>query len=213
MIKFSQRIKAERQRKGLTIEEIAKSTKIRASFLTAIEKGEYGALPSSTYAQGFVRNYIEYLGLPQKENMALFKREFSEREMMRVLPSGLPKATDIPITRIRLSYAFMAGFISLLLLFSFILYQYRFAFLRPPLELSTPYEGETVDQIVTVKGKTDPNVTVLVNDIPVALDPNGSFSKQVSLFLGKGIIRVVVKSKFGKETSVERHVQVVTDTK
>lgn len=213
MIRFSQRIKEERQRKGISLEEAASATKIRISFLTAIEKGEYSKLPSSTYAQGFVRNYIDYLGLPRQEYMALFKREFNERELVKVLPEGLPKTSDIPITRIRLSYAFVVGCISLLLLFSFILYQYRFAFLNPPLEVLSPKEGESVGQIVAVTGKSDPNVTVIINDIPVVLDSNGVFTKQVSLFLGKSIIHVRAKSKFGKEATIDRAVEVTSDTK
>ena len=52
MIRVGQLLRDERVRKRLTIEEVAKATKIRTNFLSAIEKGEYKKLPSSAYAQG-----------------------------------------------------------------------------------------------------------------------------------------------------------------
>ncbi len=49
MITAGQKLYEERIRRGLTLEEIARATKIRSSFLSAIEKGEYKKLPSSAY--------------------------------------------------------------------------------------------------------------------------------------------------------------------
>ena len=79
----------QRTKKGYTLEEVSKATKIRVSFLECIEKGEYKKLPSGTYAHGFVKNYAKFLGLPENELLALFKREYDEEKFLKVLPEGL----------------------------------------------------------------------------------------------------------------------------
>ena len=78
MIYVGEKLYEERVKKGYSLDEVSKATKIRSSFLLAIEKGEYKKLPSSTYVHGFVRNYARFLGLPEHEILALFKRQYDE---------------------------------------------------------------------------------------------------------------------------------------
>ncbi|HSX41010.1 MAG TPA: helix-turn-helix domain-containing protein, partial [Candidatus Saccharimonadales bacterium] len=96
MIKVSEFFKEERLRKGLTIDQVAKATKIRPAFLTAIENGEYHKLPSSAYATGFVRNYAQFLGLSQNRMLALFRREYAGEKTTAVLPAGFSSSSDFP---------------------------------------------------------------------------------------------------------------------
>jgi len=49
------------------LKDVSKSTKIKEVFLEYIENGEYEKLPSSSYARGFVKNYIKFLNLPKKK--------------------------------------------------------------------------------------------------------------------------------------------------
>ena len=56
-------LKAERERRGLALDDAAEATRIRATLLAAIEADEFDRLPGPTYARGFVRAYAEYLGL------------------------------------------------------------------------------------------------------------------------------------------------------
>lgn len=50
-----------RLKKGLSLSDIAVSTKIRSQFLEAIENGRLEELPQDLYARGFVRRYLEVL--------------------------------------------------------------------------------------------------------------------------------------------------------
>ena len=63
MIKAGEKLQEARLSKGLTLEDVSKSTKIKISYLEFIENGEYEKLPSVSYAHGFVRNYAKFLGL------------------------------------------------------------------------------------------------------------------------------------------------------
>jgi hypothetical protein len=48
---------------GLTLEAVAKRTRIMGSQLTAIEREEFAALPARVYTRGFVMSYARELGL------------------------------------------------------------------------------------------------------------------------------------------------------
>ena len=208
MIKVGQRLKEARLEKKLSLEDVAKETKIRASFLSAIESGDYHKLPSPSYAQGFVRNYASFLGLSEREMIILFRREFDQEKEVKVLPKGFVEDKPLPVARFKVSQA-IAGLILLVFLVGgFLLYQYRHAFLDPKLEISTPEENAVVSQDITVKGETDPNVTLLVNDEPVTVEDSGKFSKTVSAFPGATVITIEAENNFGRKTVVERTVQV-----
>src|SRR5690348_16578344 len=109
MVKLGEKLIEERKKQGLSLDEIAKATKIRRSFLEAIEKGEYKKLPSSAYAQGFVKNYVAYLGLPEKELLALFRREFNEDELLGVLPQSFTRPKEISLEGVKIKRAAVIG--------------------------------------------------------------------------------------------------------
>ena len=209
MIRIGQRLRETRVAKGLSLEDVALATKIRPSFLTAIERGEYNKLPSSSYALGFVQNYAEYLGLPKREVLALFRREFDEDKIYKVLPQGFVKDKPMPKRSFKIHQAIIPLLVLLVLLGGFLFYSYRAAFFNPPLTIYTPKEGEVVSSAdVTVTGKTDANVNLTVNSAPAAVSDDGTFTKIVTVFPGKSEVSVRALNKFGKETLVVRQVDV-----
>lgn len=58
---IGQFLKKARERKGLSIDQVAHSLKIRGYFLECIELGNLQPLPSRIYAQGFLKSYARYL--------------------------------------------------------------------------------------------------------------------------------------------------------
>jgi len=207
MLKVGERLAEERKRQGLTIEDVAKATKIRGEFLSAIEKGEYKKLPSSAYIQGFIKNYSQFLGLPAKETTAIFKREFDEREYLGVLPDSFTKKQKNILSGFRLGpTAFLLGFIIIFVL-GYTAYQYRAAFLSPMLSVFVPLENAIVTtQSVRVAGKADASAIVTINDVPVYLDHDGNFKKDVSVFSGQTTITIKAENSFGKTTTILRHI-------
>lgn len=59
-------LKAERELRNLSLEEVVKFTKIRKDFLSAIEEDRYEFLPPAVYVKGFLNAYAKYLGLDPK---------------------------------------------------------------------------------------------------------------------------------------------------
>lgn len=209
MLKVPQILKERRLQKKLSLEDVSKSTKIKVRFLESIEKGDYNALPSSSYAQGFVRNYGEFLGFSAKQIMPLFRREFDAETVFKVLPGQLAKKDDILLARFRLGQTAFFAIAIFVLLIIYILFQYRFAFINPPLTVDSPKENESiVAQEISVSGKTDQNSTIFINNSAVPVDNNGSFKKSVDVFTGPTVIKIKAVSRFGKETEIDRHVDV-----
>lgn len=68
-----------RRELNLSLKEVENATSIRMTYLQAIEDGEVSKLISPVYAQGFVRQYANFLGIDGdsiiREHQELFNRK------------------------------------------------------------------------------------------------------------------------------------------
>ena len=209
MVTAGELLQEKRLRKKLTLTDVSNGTKIKPAFLSAIEKGEYQKLPSPSYAHGFVKNYAEFLGIPARQIIPIFKREFDASHAIKVLPKGFTTGeTTVSFRKVKTRRAFVGIILIILFIFGYLFYQYRAAFFPPNLTVDSPKENATVPQDVIVQGKTDPSATVTVNEDQVAVDEAGEFRKQITLFSGKMTISVLAKNTFGKIRKIERNVTV-----
>jgi cytoskeleton protein RodZ len=69
------RLRAARDSRGLSLAEIAARTRVPQRHLEALEAGDYGALPSPTYAMGFAKAYARAVGMDEVELAADLRRE------------------------------------------------------------------------------------------------------------------------------------------
>lgn len=211
MIRLGQRLQEERKRQGFSLEEVAKATRIRMKFLEAIENSNYHGLPSSAYVQGFVKNYVIFLGLPTKELLALFRREFNEQEYLGVLPESFTNPKHIRLNHFRLRQTIGIGVVLLILLVGYVFFQYKSAFISPSLTVTLPREEQVVStQTISVGGSTEQNSTITVNGLPAFVDENGIFKKEITVFPGQVTIVVKATNSFGKSSTIERHIQMKT---
>lgn len=56
-------LREARENKGLTLEDVQTNIRINVRYLSALESGNYSALPTPVHVRGFLRNYARYLGL------------------------------------------------------------------------------------------------------------------------------------------------------
>jgi cytoskeletal protein RodZ len=68
---------ALRQHKGISLREIADSTKISMRFLLAIEQGDFDQLPGGIYNTSYIRQYAREIGYEETELLAYY-RSFAE---------------------------------------------------------------------------------------------------------------------------------------
>lgn len=78
MATLGERLRAERERRGLTIEELAQQTRISARFFEAIERDDRSSLPGGFFYRSFVRQYARLLELPEEAYQGEIERSLSE---------------------------------------------------------------------------------------------------------------------------------------
>jgi|tagenome__1003787_1003787.scaffolds.fasta_scaffold20983551_2 cytoskeleton protein RodZ len=62
-----ERLRAAREEKGLSLDDIAAQTRIPVRHLESIEKADWDALPAPTYTTGFAKSYASSVGLDRTE--------------------------------------------------------------------------------------------------------------------------------------------------
>jgi hypothetical protein len=84
---FCARLKSSRERKGVTLEEIAASSKISRSLLKGLEDNDLSRWPQGLYRRSYLRDYLRAIDLPQESTMA---------EFVRLFPDGDATAPAVP---------------------------------------------------------------------------------------------------------------------
>lgn len=74
-------LKNQREVRNITLEEVAKVTKIRKAILKAIESDRHDLLPSRVFAQGFLKIYATYLGLDESEVVKRYQEALEGMEI------------------------------------------------------------------------------------------------------------------------------------
>jgi hypothetical protein len=62
-----------RSHKGITLREIADSTKISLRFLQAIEEGDFEQLPGGIYTTSYLRQYAREIGFEEAKLLAYYR--------------------------------------------------------------------------------------------------------------------------------------------
>jgi cytoskeleton protein RodZ len=62
-----QRLRAAREEKGLSLEDVAAQTRIPRRHLESLENAEWDSLPAPTYTTGFAKSYASVVGLDRTE--------------------------------------------------------------------------------------------------------------------------------------------------
>lgn len=82
-----------RTRLGLTLEQAERSTRIRAHYLEALERGDLDLLPSPVQARGFLQNYATYLGL---DSQPILQRYTEVLNSQRTGPFRRARLSELP---------------------------------------------------------------------------------------------------------------------
>jgi cytoskeleton protein RodZ len=70
-------LKSEREKRKISLAQIAADTRISLRYLQSLEEGRFGDLPGGMYNRAFLRAYCESLNLNQQEIMQRYEAEIS----------------------------------------------------------------------------------------------------------------------------------------
>ncbi|MDY7029804.1 MAG: helix-turn-helix domain-containing protein [Spirochaetota bacterium] len=73
MESIGEKLKAAREEKGYSADQVARDTNIARRFILAMEGEDFDAFPGDTYLIGFLRNYADYLGLDPERIISLYR--------------------------------------------------------------------------------------------------------------------------------------------
>lgn len=87
---YCEQLKEARQRRGITLAEIAKRSKVNEGLYAALERADVSRWPTGIYRRSFFREYALAIGLPVDAALSDFLQLFSEEGDQRVLPAVAP---------------------------------------------------------------------------------------------------------------------------
>ncbi len=203
---FSQKISSLRIEKKLELDSIAEKIGIKKDYLEAIENNRLDLIPAGIYKKSYLKKYSEFVGLDresvakrlkelkEEENEDPFSKKVVSRDKLLVFPK------IIKTTLFSLAILFCA----LYLLF----YLKRIA-APPNLTINYPQNNLlTEERSVIVKGQTDPEVELKINNELVLSNDNGHFSQEVNLKTGINNISISAKKKYSRENIIIKQVLV-----
>ena len=67
---FGERLRREREMRGISLDDITASTKIGRRLLRALEEEQFDLLPGGIFNKGYVRAYAKYVGIDEEQAVA-----------------------------------------------------------------------------------------------------------------------------------------------
>jgi cytoskeletal protein RodZ len=97
MASIGQELKRERELRGISLKEIADSTKINIRFLRALEEDRLDILPEQFFTRGIIRTYAKHLGLDEQSVLNTYLEGLQIRETQETSKEDKkPKVSESP---------------------------------------------------------------------------------------------------------------------
>jgi cytoskeleton protein RodZ len=90
------KLRAARERKGVTLREIANRTKIAVAALEALERNDISRLPGGIFSRAFVRSYAHEVGLDPEATIQEFITQFPQDSVT----AGHPRSDPVEDTEL-----------------------------------------------------------------------------------------------------------------
>ncbi len=75
-----------RHKRGVSLHEIAASTKIGVNYLQAIEEGDFQKLPGGVYSTSYIRQYAQAIDYDEEELLGYYRRALDVEVPERLEP-------------------------------------------------------------------------------------------------------------------------------
>jgi cytoskeletal protein RodZ len=203
-------LKQEREFHRLTLDELAKKTRIRSEYLQALESNQFDGLPSATFVKGYIRTYGQIFGFDYQPLLRMLRRDYKESARGQLVPREfITPVLRRPARGTPITYLMVALAVVMVTLLSYVGFQWYQLQLPPPIEISSPENNQVVGPQITLSGWTESDVVVTINTQPVTVQPDGSFETELSLTReGLTTISVEAVDRRGKTNLVQRTVNV-----
>jgi len=204
---LGEKIRALRKHKNWTLNEMTAFTKIQRKYLEAFETDQYKNLPEPIYAKNFLRKYILALGGDPNYFVARFEELVKKCDL--VSPHRLPvqRARASAFFSAHRLWKFLVGLFFVAALVVYLGWQVSSLLKPPEIIIFEPADGiEVNNATIKVRGQTEKESEIFVNNNKVVPDMAGNFSTEVTLERGYNVITVEAKTRHSKMATVYRKV-------
>ena len=203
-------LKELRERAGLTVAQASQRTKILESLIRTWEEDRWKDISDPVYSERIFKSYVATLGGAGSYFLDKYRSALAARDIKPDPEEYLPRIHNVPTfdlavgARVR-TLAIFALFVTLIV--GYVVVQVRSISIPPPLEITAPADGaELTGPRLIVTGRTLPNAGVTVNELPVVVQPDGSFSLELDVPRGTTLVTITAKKRYGREITVTRRV-------
>ena len=192
-------IKKERLTTGLSLEQLSLKTQITLKYLEILEKGYYHLLPGEIYLQQFIKKLAKIFHLNEKSLFSLYQKErksqlplLKVKKMAAAPKISLAWLSPKAVSRFLIATAVMA-------FLGYFAWEIINIFTPPLLVIEAPL-GQTIttQSSVEIKGQTEPEAAVLINQQEILAGPSGQFSQIVDLTIGLNVFKIQASKKHSR---------------
>jgi len=198
---------------GISLEELSLKTGVQTKYLRRMEEGNWNMLPSAVYTRGFLKKYARIVGLNVDDIIERYEQEVDQvREIAtgedkknkrssvsNFLPRGGISPKIVKISLVLIVLVFILGYIG---------WQFSVVLVKPNIVIENPRENEIVvfNDSMVLKGSTDTQSNLFLNDSLMDVSINGNFEKNIELLPGLNVLEFKAVSRFGKETIIIKRI-------
>lgn len=196
-------LQRQRQKKNISLERIAKETKISLDVLQNLEKNNLDIFPSEVHAKGIITNYAQFIGAKKDLAIGLFKRDKEETLNQQKRNS---KTTITSRILIVLFFFMVFGWLTGMSigLLEKALQPPKLQIFEPQ-EIIAPFDDELEfeDNTITLFGNVSGSSTVIINEEPISIKPGGYFeSASIPLINEINIIEIQAENQIGRTSTI-----------
>lgn len=191
---------------NLSVLDVAKTTRISSRFIDALEHGAYKELPGPVYVRTYVRELCQVYHLPFERMAEQLAQEQSliQPKEVRLSPKDSSRPLWIPSLIRWGGVALVVAVIG-----TYFTWQVVRLLTPPSLTVVQPAQDIVLDQqLVVVKGSTQPGAQVTINGEAVDVNQQGEFEEEVALRPGLNRLEIVAQTKYSSQSVVVRQIVV-----
>jgi cytoskeletal protein RodZ len=203
---LGEELKAKRQQKGYTIEQVVQLSHIPLKYLCAIEDCRIDSLPNGhAHLKAYLHKLCDLYEMNFEQTLYKFRCEggFKNPQSHLLKNSQKHLRPNFLLARNLSLVVFILFFIS------YLGFQIHGITTPPKLIVYTPIEGQISNRTeITVQGLTDKEAHLEANGQEIKVGEDGHFNTNILLANGVNTITLSTTKKHGKTTTVIRHVVV-----
>ncbi len=166
MASLGQELKRERELRGISLREIADSTRINLRFLQAIEEDRLDALPGAFFIRAILRSYAKCIGIDEHQVLNKYQEIYTFEEQLQYGESAKrPGSRSGPFVRPSLRKHWKIAALALTIIGLGIILIYFFVLARPDKPRVSIVTTQRIPQVEAPKPSPPPDPLPVVEEI------------------------------------------------